>query len=88
MKYIEEIVPGDLFEINGQKYVLSADYRKTKNSIKKMAISIDSGMSNWFDSNTIVNIVDLYFRDKEGHILLLKEHKDEHGIYKENKNIH
>jgi hypothetical protein len=86
MKYIEEIKPGDIFQIKNNKYVLSSDYRKTKDTIKKMAISINDGLSYWFDNNTITETIDLYYRDKEGNILLLKEFKDENFNTK-NKNI-
>ena len=86
-KYIEEIKPGDIFQIKNNKYVLSSDYRKTKDTIKKMAISINDGLSYWFDNNTMTETIDLYYRDKEGNILLLKEFKDEKDLNTKNKNI-
>lgn len=85
MKYIEEIKPGDIFLWKKQRYVLSSDYRPFKNgSTRHMSVSIENGTCKWFKSDEIVEILDLYYRDKDGNILLVKEYKDDNP---ENKNI-
>ena len=77
MKYIEEISPGDLFIVNNARYILSCDYKiVSKNKIEKMAISIQDWSVKWFGASEIVDIVDLYYRDDDGNILLVKEYKD------------
>lgn len=77
MKYIEELKPGDIFIWKQQRYVLSADFRPFKNNTTRhMSVSIFNGICKWFKSDEIVEIADLYFRDKEGNILLVKEYKD------------
>ena len=57
-KYIEEVAPGDIFQIRNNKYILSSDYRKTKDNIKKKAISITDGLSYWFDNNIMTETID------------------------------
>lgn len=86
MKYIEEIKPGDIFVWKKHRYILSADYRPFKNNLTRhMSVSIESGLCKWFKSDEVVDILDLYYRDKDGNILLVKEYKDDNS---ENKDFH
>lgn len=86
MKYIEELNPGDLFISNlNQRFILTADF-KTRDSKKyHCAVSLENGFLHWIPTDDIVDIADLYYRDKENNILLVKEYRNE-SI--ENKNIH
>jgi hypothetical protein len=78
MKYIEEINPGDIFIWKDQRYVLSSDYRPFKNGkTRHMSISIENGTCKWFASDEIIEIAELFYRDAEGNILLVKEFKDD-----------
>lgn len=77
MKYIEEISPGDLFSWKNKKYILSSDFKRSKRSNKHMCLSLDDGSMQWIDADIAVDIIDLYYRDTEGNIFLLKEFKDE-----------
>lgn len=78
MKYIEEIKAGDIFIWKDKRYVLSSDYRPFKNGkTRHMSISIENGICKWFASDEAVEIVELFYRDKEGNILLVKEFKDD-----------
>lgn len=74
MKYLEELNNGDIFLLNDNRFVLSADFRKKNKDIQKMCINISNGFIQWFDSSTIVEHLDLYYRDTEGNILSLKEY--------------
>jgi hypothetical protein len=77
MKYIEELKPGDIFVWKQQRYVLSSDFRPFKNNTTRhMSISIQNGSCKWFKSDEIVDIAELYYRDKEGNILLVKEYEN------------
>jgi len=85
MKYIEEIKPGEIFIWKDHRYVLSADYRPYKNgTTRHMSVSIDTGICKWFQSTEMIDILDLYYRDKDGNILLVKEFEDDSN---KNKNI-
>lgn len=87
MKYIEELKPGDLFIYQDHKFLLTTNYRKRQeNKIHHEVIDINNGSSRWMPSDNIVSLLDLYYRDKEGHILLLKEFRDDDKVF-ENKNI-
>ena len=78
MKYIEEIKAGDIFIWKDKRYVLSSDYRPFKNGrTRHMSISIENGICKWFASDEAVEIAELFYRDKEGNILLVKEFKDD-----------
>jgi len=85
MKYIEEINPGDIFLWKQKRYILSADFRPFKNNkTRHMSISMDNGICKWFQSTEQVEILELYYRDKDGNILLVKEYEDKDA---KNKNI-
>lgn len=79
MKYIEELKPGDVFVWKNTKYLLSADFKDhgQKGTNKHMSVALDNGMCRWFSSNEIVDTVPLFYRDKDGNILLVKEHNDD-----------
>ena len=66
MKYLEELISGDLFSYK-------------KDNKKYLCVSINNGFSNWMEGNTSVEILDLYFRDKEGNIIAVKERKNEYN---------
>ena len=42
-----------------------------------MSISIENGVCKWFASDEPIEIAELFYRDKEGNILLVKEFKDD-----------
>lgn len=87
MKYLEELSPGDLFVFQNKRFILTSNFKQKKNdAIHYEAISIIDGMPRWFIAASIVDLLDLYYRDKDGNILLLKEFKDEGDIFK-NKDI-
>ncbi|NBU33506.1 hypothetical protein EB118_18135 [bacterium] len=75
MKYLEELVPGSIFLYNNNKYFLSADFKINKSQTKKLCLNFENGYSQWLDANTMVDLLDLYYRDIDGNILSLKEFK-------------
>lgn len=86
MKYVEELKAGDLIIFENKKFILTSDYRSDKNkTIKRLAVNIENGFLHWLRNEDIVNILDLYIRDKEGNILALKEIKNEYS--EKNSNI-
>lgn len=87
MKYIEELKPGDLFDYQNQKFILTTDYKqKQDKKIHYGSISLIDGSSRWLAADSMVKTIDLYYRDAENNILLLKEFQDHDDLYK-NKNI-
>jgi hypothetical protein len=80
MKYIEELKPGDLFILKNERFILTRDFKlSTNNLYKRLSVNINTGFLQWLDDNDIVDSVDLYFRDKEGNIIALKEIKNEYS---------
>lgn len=87
MKYLEELRPGDLFDHKNQKFILTTDHKQKKNEqVYYSTVSLSDGSTRWLPSDSMVVVVDLYYRDTEGNILLLKEFNDHEDLYK-NKNI-
>ena len=75
MKYLEELSGGDLFIYEEKKYVLTSDYRIRDKKNQKQCVSIDNGFSRWLGESTIVDFLDLYYRDIDGNILPVQNHK-------------
>jgi hypothetical protein len=78
MKYLEELIPGDLFSYKNEYFILTCDFRQIKDNKKYFCVSVKNGFSVWMKGNTSVEILDLYFRDKEGNIVAIKERKNEY----------
>lgn len=84
MKYIEEIIPGDVFTYKNDHYVLSTDFKQTSGQNKHMAVSIKNGTCRWFESNIVVDKLYLFFQDNDKNLVALKEYTNE---LMENQNI-
>lgn len=69
MKYIEELTPGDVFELDQKNYLLSSDFKSNGN---RSCINISTGQFQWFAGNTIVQICPIYKLDKENNIIPIK----------------
>jgi hypothetical protein len=79
MKYLEELKPGDLFSMDKKRFILTGDFKSTNDQkTKKMSIDIETGFVNWLIEDSVVELLDLYYRDRDGNILALKEHKNEY----------
>lgn len=78
MKYLEELIPGNLFSYKNEHFILTCDFRLIKDNKKYLCISIKNGLSYWMNGNTSVEILDLYYRDIEGNIIAVKERKNEY----------
>lgn len=86
MKYIEELKPGDFFIIDTSKrFILTSDFKIKDKKKYHSAVSIENGFSNWIPEDQVVDIADLYYRDKDNNILLVKEYVDESS---KDKNIY
>lgn len=78
MKYLEELIIGDLFAYKNTYFILTCDFKIIEDNKHHLCISIDNGFSYWMPGNTSIEILDLYFRDKEGNIIAVKERKNEY----------
>jgi hypothetical protein len=72
MKYLEELNGGDIFIYDHEKYILTSDYRIRSKKEQKQCILMQTGFSRWIDSDSMVDYLDLYYRDIDGNILPLK----------------
>jgi hypothetical protein len=80
MKYVEELKSGDLFLVKDDRFILTSDFKiSTNNRYKRLAVNIANGFFQWIDDGDAVDVLDLYFRDKEGNIISLKEIKNEYS---------
>lgn len=76
-KYIEEMENGECFMYNDNLYIITNDFRNKQDSQEKKCITLKDGSCRWMSSNSIVEKIDLFYRDKDNNILLCKEFQDE-----------
>jgi hypothetical protein len=69
MKYLEELDPGDCFDLEDSTYVLSSDYKKNGD---RNCISLNTGFNKWISSDSIVDICPVYKLDEENNIVAIK----------------
>lgn len=72
MNYIEELIPGDIFEINNNKFILTTDFKKNN---YKLAINLTTGASHWFSASDVINKIQVYYLDMDNNIIPLKKDK-------------
>ena len=70
MKYIEEIQNGDCFEYQGNKFLLTSDFRKNGN---RLAYNLTNGLPKWFNAQDIIHICQIYTLDSNNNIEPVKE---------------
>lgn len=76
MKYLEELKPGQLFSYKDNRFVLTSDFNRSN---KKLCISLTNGFANWLLDNTVVELLDLYYRDQDGNLVAVKEYQNEYS---------
>lgn len=69
---IEEIENGDSFESQGSHYVVTCDFKKNGN---RLAINLKTGISEWFEPNTIIDKISLMFVNRDNNMISIKETK-------------
>jgi hypothetical protein len=72
MKYLEELASGDCFEYSGKYYILSTDFKPNG---KKLCFSLLNGFPSWLNSDTMVNLTDIFTMDIDSNIIAIKERK-------------
>lgn len=71
MKYIEEIKYGQIFTLDNHFFILTSDFRY-KNKIKEHAsISIETGNTHWLKSDTIIDIMPIFYQNTDNQLILL-----------------
>ena len=76
-KYIEELNPGDSFTHLEEMYILSYNFKKIGD---RSAINLRNGESQWFISNQIIDVIQLYYLDRDNNIIAIKEVKKDVNI--------
>lgn len=81
MKYLEELIPGDCFEIGNDYYVVSSDFKAAGD---RMCLSLKNGFSKWLNPNIIVNITDIFTLDNNNNIIAIKERSKDDNLKNQN----
>lgn len=77
MKYAEELSAGDCFLYNNSKYLLTSDFRKNGS---RLAYSVTNGFSLWIESNAMVDLLPIYYLDKDNNIIPIKPIKKDESL--------
>jgi hypothetical protein len=74
MKYLEEIKAGDTFAYQNYFYVLSSDYRVTKDKqTSYMCLDLNDGLVRWFLGSIMIEPTQLYQLDTNNNFSPLKQ---------------
>jgi hypothetical protein len=74
MKYLEELETGDSFELNGDYYIVTTDFKKNG---QKLCIDLTSGVGQWLKPEDSIETIDLFTFDKDSNMMPIKERKKE-----------
>jgi hypothetical protein len=66
MKYIEELVAGDIFAFKDNIFILTSDFKKNGN---RMAVNLNNGLISWLNSDDTVNVQPIFTIDTENNII-------------------
>lgn len=70
MNYIEELISGDIFDYQNNKFILTTDFKKNNS---RLAINLMNGSPKWFVSSDIINKTQVYYLDSDNNIIPLKK---------------
>jgi hypothetical protein len=73
-KFIEELVAGDIFELEDQKFVITSDFKKNG---ERLCVNLHSGNVRWFKSDSHVIHINLYAMDSNNNFHPIKEIKSD-----------
>lgn len=82
-KYLEELKPGDTFENENNKYILTIDYKKDGS---KSCINLINGSFRWLKSNSMVSELPIYCLDTNNNFSPIVQ-KDNAPSINQNTNI-
>ena len=69
MKYLEELQPGDCFQLQNSNYVILLDYKKNGN---RCCANLTDGSTRWLKADCIVDICPIYILDEDNNIVSVK----------------
>ena len=73
-KFIEELVPGDIFELENQNFVITSDFKKNG---ERLCVNLNNGNVRWFNSDSHVIHINLYAMDSNNNFHPIKEIKSD-----------
>lgn len=73
-KFIEELVAGDTFDLDGQKFIITSDFKKNGD---RLCIDLSSGNSRWFKPDLHIAHISLYAMDNNNNFHPIKEIKSD-----------
>lgn len=79
MKYIELANSGNCINHNNCYYIVTSDFKKNG---QRLCISITDGSSRWLEPNTMIEIIQLFYTDKDNNIVpFIETKKDDINNY-------
>jgi hypothetical protein len=79
MKYIELVNSGNCINHNNCYYIVTSDFKKNG---QRLCISITDGSSRWLEPNTMIEIIQLFYTDKDNNIVpFIETKKDDINNY-------
>jgi hypothetical protein len=68
--FVEELTAGDCFQLMEDIFILTSDFKKDGS---RLCINLRDGLSRWVKADTITTRIGIFYTDKDGNIIALKE---------------
>lgn len=79
MKFIEELKPGECFKLSEDFFIVSGDYKKSKEGILRSCIEIKTGLSKWLKDNEVIEPTPIFTLDRDSNIIPIRETEKENA---------
>lgn len=76
MKYLEELDNGNKFIYNNNCYIITYDYKHSKDGIKKLCIDLKNGIGVWLNQDIIIEQIFIFYQNKENLLVEIKNEKN------------
>jgi hypothetical protein len=77
MKYLEELNNGNKFLYKNNCYIITCDYKNSKEGIKKLCINLKNGEGVWFYQDTIIDQIFIFYQNQENLLIEIKNEKND-----------
>lgn len=85
MKYLEELIPANIFYYQDKIFIVTIDFKIRKEQKYLYCICLSTGTGCWLEDSLCVEETELYTIDKDKNIVAIKPHLGYHDT--QNKNI-
>lgn len=74
MKYLEELIPSNVFSYQDKIFIVTIDFKFKQDKRYLYCICLSTGSGSWLEDSLCVDDTELYTIDKDKNIVAIKPH--------------